>query len=265
MVLFPNGSHHDEYPALLDCSVFRPQTVLVREEACILLRRLSGDQYARIPGSGNSGVQFFNDHEHLLEGKGKITTIYVKQEPSYILPEITIEAIFHGETQNEVSRSFSVIAAYPPEHFLTTQNIVRVDRPKPGQTVVALRFGCSFQQRLLPVADVLLGLQRNEYRWEICYDELPFQNTGLDEVYKNNPQVNKARLQGESNISSQMVIHEMKHERRGRLFLQLQVFGTFQISSILARGGLCFKLGWMKKLRYQTHSTWLLLRTSQIG
>lgn len=105
MLLFPIDS--SDYFAVLDCTAFRSQSPLLREDVCILLKRLWGNQFARIGRGVTSGVQFFQDGVPDMMGKGATTMVYVKQKPSYALPEVTINPyMFRSEHGILPSSSF---------------------------------------------------------------------------------------------------------------------------------------------------------------
>ncbi|KAF4881437.1 Vegetative incompatibility protein HET-E-1 [Colletotrichum fructicola] len=152
----------DDHYAVLDCTVSTSHTPLENQAPCIFLRRLWGDQFARIPWSVSYGVQFVPSNLEGFQREGTITTIYVKQTPFYIVPGIAIRTYIQTDQINALSSSFSITEAYPAERFSTTQSTVLTGEPQSGRTIVILRFGNKDKQLHKPLADVAVGLLRVE-------------------------------------------------------------------------------------------------------
>ncbi|KAF4829455.1 Vegetative incompatibility protein HET-E-1 [Colletotrichum tropicale] len=227
MLLFPIDS--SDYFAVLDCTAFRSQSPLLREDACIFLRRLWGNQFARIDRSVASGVQFFPDGVAELKGKGAITTVYVKQKPSYALPEVTINSCMFrgGHDANSSSSSFSVMEAYPPERFSMTTSVVQIREPQSGQAIVTLRFGHKYKKHWYPLVDVSVGLQSQNSEWILFYKMRPFNGSKLQIVYQDIQGFNlfsKTGFHNKDQFFGHALAHTTTHQHRGRRFLQLDVF-----------------------------------------
>ncbi|KAF4928215.1 Vegetative incompatibility protein HET-E-1 [Colletotrichum fructicola] len=152
----------DDHYAVLDCTVSTSHTPFENQAPCIFLRRLWGDQFARIPWSVSYGVQFVPSNLEGFQREGTITTIYVKQTPFYIVPGIAIRTYIQTDQINALSSSFSITEAYPAERFSTTQSTVLTGEPQSGRTIVILRFGNKDKQLHKPLADVAVGLLRVE-------------------------------------------------------------------------------------------------------
>lgn len=237
MQLIPIVPEGDDYFAVLDCTVSTPSTPVAKQAPCIFLRRLWGDQFARIPWMVPYGVQFVQNNLDGFQRKGAIITIYVKQTPFYILPEIEIRTYAQGDYSDVVSSPISIMEAYPPDRFSTTQSIVRTGEPKSGQTIVILRFG---GQLLKPLFDLSVGLLRIGKQWEVQYKKHPYIDTQLKEVYLKNPQLgveSGTEVCDKSGDAGLLTIHTTEQNQRGRRFVQLEVFFTQQPNPATSTNG----------------------------
>ncbi|KAF6796366.1 het domain protein [Colletotrichum sojae] len=218
MMLVPCESKDDAYYALLDCIVGRPLESVKDWSPCIVLRRLWGNQFARVaspdeasrllpheePASADGSVRvipiigaksanFFDEDAH-----GTYRTVYVRQTPFDVLPEVT-------------------------------------DRdPRSGATIVALRFGSEgdFERFFL---DVTVGLRRIGRRWEVWYEKHSYAGPGsqIQHVYNKFTSISvplEVKPQGGFQVLEPVAIFDTKTERRGRRFIQIEVFGAYRRS-----------------------------------
>ncbi|KAK1854619.1 het domain protein [Colletotrichum chrysophilum] len=222
----------DDHYAVLDCTVSTSHTPFENQAPCIFLRRLWGDQFARIPWSVSYGVQLVPSNLEGFQREGTITTIYVKQTPFYIVPGIAIRTYIQTDQANALSSSFSIIEAYPAERFSTTQSTVLTGEPQSGRTIVILRFGNKDKQLHKPLADVAVGLLRVGRRWEVQYEKHPYIGTELKDVYQNNSHI-RVDSKAECNSPGEeglLTIYTTEQKQRGRRFVHLEVFCTPQLS-----------------------------------
>ncbi|KAF4839325.1 Vegetative incompatibility protein HET-E-1 [Colletotrichum siamense] len=217
-----------DYFAVLDCTAFRSHSPMLREDACILLKHLQGNQFARIDRGVTSGVRFYKNAAADLKGKGAMTMVYVKQKPFYALPEVTIKPyMFHGAHEIDSSSSFSVIEAFPPERFSMTTSVVPIREPQAGQTIVTLRFGYKRHRNCYPLVDISVGLQIQDSDWSLCYRMHPFNGSKLQSVHKNNQGFSlSSETAGDidTRFFGHAAVHIKKQQHRGRRFLHLEVF-----------------------------------------
>ncbi|KAF4822483.1 Vegetative incompatibility protein HET-E-1 [Colletotrichum siamense] len=82
MVLVHTEGPH--YYALLDCTVWRSQSPTLRENVCIFLKHLWGNQFARTADKDSSGVDFVTNDSKGLQYHTETKLIYVKQQPFYV-------------------------------------------------------------------------------------------------------------------------------------------------------------------------------------
>ncbi|KAH9235862.1 hypothetical protein K456DRAFT_1771033 [Colletotrichum gloeosporioides 23] len=215
-----------DYFAVLDCTAFRSHSPMLREDVCILLKHLQGNQYARIDRGVTSGVRFCENAAANLKGKGAMTMVYVKQKPFYALPEVTIKPyMFHGAHEIDLSSSFSVIEAFPPERFSMTTSVVPMREPRAGQTIVTLRFGYKRQHNCYPLVDISVGLQIQDSEWSLCYRMHPFNGSNLQSVHKDNQGFglsSETAVHIDTRLFEHAAVHIKKQQHRGRRFLNLE-------------------------------------------
>lgn len=247
LMLVACESKDDAYYALLDCIVVRPQDSIKDWSPYIILRRLWGDQFARIASPDEAskplpyeklaskdrsvrllpvvGPQFFDE-----DAQGSYKTIYVRQKPFDTLPEVTVRSNYLGGRPDSLRLTYSVVDAYPPERWDAALSVLRIKDPRSGRTIVALRFaperptGRSF-------VDITVGLRRVAGRWEVCYEKHPYAgvDSQVENVYRKFPHISIA-----SNKTSHDQIHvleavamsDTETQRRGQRFIQLDVFGV---------------------------------------
>ncbi|CAI0643891.1 unnamed protein product [Colletotrichum noveboracense] len=242
LMLVSCESKDDAYYALLDCVVVRPQDRAKNWSPYIILRRLWGDQFARVASPDEAskplpyetlaskdgsvrlhpvaGPQVFDE-----DAQGSYRTIYVRQNPFYSLPEVTIRSNYLRDRPESLRLTFSVVDAYPTDRWDAILSILRIRDPRSGGTIVALRFasetiiGQSF-------VDITVGLHRVGERWEVCYEEHPYAGVSskIEDVYREHPHISIASAE-KSHSGFHVVEAVTETQRRGRRFIQLDVFG----------------------------------------
>ncbi|KAF6833656.1 het domain protein [Colletotrichum plurivorum] len=254
MMLVPCDSRDDAYYALLDCVVGRLyEEVPDWWSPCIILRRLWGDQFARVaspdeasrhipneqPASVDGSLRLFpvvdanSDHFFDEDKHGTYQTVYVRQTPFDALPEVTVRKgpsrDFTGHCM--MCEAYSVVNAWPPERWDAALSVVRTKSPRSGATIVALRFA-SEEDSDRSFVDVTIGLRRVGRRWEVCHETHSYAGPGsqVQTVYNQYPWIAAAASQATSRSGPQVLepvaIINTETERRGRRFIQIEVLGA---------------------------------------
>ncbi|KAF6813875.1 het domain protein [Colletotrichum musicola] len=251
MMLVPCESKDDAYYALLDCIVGRTLDAVKDWSPCIVLRRLWGDQFARvaspdeasrplphaklaspdrsirlIPVVGANSARFFDEDAH-----GTYRTVYVRQTPFDALPEVTVR---NGPGRNikdyNLPLAYSVVDAYPPERWDAALSVVRTKDSRSGATIVALRFASEGGAERL-FLDVTVGLHRVGRRWEVWYDKHSYAGPGsqIQHIYNAFPSItfaSKSTPESGVQVLEPVAIVDTETRRRGRRFIQIEVFAT---------------------------------------
>ncbi|KAL0934021.1 het domain protein [Colletotrichum truncatum] len=234
MLLFPVHPEADEYYAMLDCIGFRSHEPAVAWSPCLMLRRLWGDQYARITSTQGSIVLF--PHDSFDERNGTVENIYVKQNPFYALPEVTVRSRNRGGDRLIPGYlGFKVVAAYPPERWDPVLSIIRAKEPQSGHALLVLRFS-SDERSLITTVDVSVGLRRVRRRWELCYEKHACVGDSLQQVYRDiaKGEIGSETTAHDSKRLSFVRVDTIETVRRGRRFIQLEVSGAVELDSKLA-------------------------------
>ncbi|KAK2760573.1 het domain protein [Colletotrichum kahawae] len=248
LMLVSSESKDDAYYAMLDCVVVRPQDTIKDWSPYIILRRLWGDQFARIASPDEAskplpyeklaskdgsvgllpvaGPEFFDE-----DAQGSYRTIYVRQSPFDTLPEVTVRSNYL-RSPDSLRLTYSVVDAYPPERWDAASSVVRIKDPRSGGTIVALRLtsegstGQSF-------VDMTVGLRRVGGRWEVCYEKHPYAgiSSRIENVYRGFPYISAAsdaKSHDGIQLLEAVAITDTEIQRRGRRFIQLDIFGVSQ-------------------------------------
>ncbi|KAF3801853.1 Vegetative incompatibility protein HET-E-1 [Colletotrichum gloeosporioides] len=231
LLLFPVEPESDDYYAMLDCVASKADGVAVDWNPGIMVRRLWGDQFARITSSKGSVVLFPEDS--FDEKKGKLENVYVRQNPFYALPEVTINPRSRrGDNLTPGYLGFKVSEAYPPDRWDSSLSVIRPKEPQSGRPFVVLRFAAD-DRSPIPTVDVAIGLRRIQKRWELCYEKHAVLGDQLQRVYQKllkkdittDPLASSSRGLGFVNIAVKAT------QRRGRRFIQLELSGAVQLDS----------------------------------
>ncbi|OHE92115.1 hypothetical protein CORC01_12570 [Colletotrichum orchidophilum] len=238
ILLIPLRPGGDEYYALLDCIVSKPESASEELSPCIILQRLWSDQFARVPSEEGSVILFPQDH--FDDAEGTYENIYVRQNPFYALPELSVKTRLRPSSKDPVSHlAFAIHEAFPPERWDTILSVIRTKEPQSNRTMVVLRFE-SLERSPRSVVDVAIGLRRVRRRWEVCYEKHPYTGNSLESVYLEFPEITTAS-DGASYQNSKglgfITIEAKESQKRGRRFIQLEVSGTSELLSVPDEGG----------------------------
>ncbi|KAF6813381.1 hypothetical protein CMUS01_12847 [Colletotrichum musicola] len=216
----PQGG--DEYHAVLDCIASNSQRPSADLTPCIVLKRLWGDQFARVVSSDGSGVLVLE--KHIKDTDGAYTNIYVKQIPFYSLPQILVRSAWQSP------QVYPVIGAFPPESWDASLSMIRTKEPRSGRVIAVLRFG---RQKTPPVPlfDVAVGLYRVHGQWALCYEKRPWSTEApsLQAVYSRSSVIKPEEVL--SDVHNYINIITTEKMKRGRRFLQLEVSVTAELPS----------------------------------
>ncbi|KAF6835588.1 het domain protein [Colletotrichum plurivorum] len=216
----PQGG--DEYHAVLDCIASKSQRPSADLTPCIVLKRLWGDQFARVISSDGSGVLVLENH--FKDTDGTYTNIYVKQSPFYSLPQILVRSAWQSP------QVYPVIGAYPPESWDASLSMIRTKEPRSGRVIAVIRFGRQ-KEPPVPLFDVAVGLYRGHGRWSLCYEMRPWSTEApsLQAVYSRSSVIKPE--EGLSDLHKYINIMTTEKMKRGRRFLELEVSVTAELPS----------------------------------
>ncbi|KAK0380945.1 hypothetical protein CLIM01_01701 [Colletotrichum limetticola] len=232
ILLIPRQPDGDEYYALLDCIVSKADSSSEEMSPCIILQRLWSDQFARVASEKGSVILFPLDH--FDDAEGTYENIYVKENPFYALPELSVKTKLRPNSKDAVSHlAFTIHEAYPPERWDTTLSVIRTKEPHSNRAMVVLRF-MSLEQSQRSVVDVAIGLRRVRRRWEVCYEKHPYTGNSLESVYLEFSEIattsdGPASYYQNSKGLGFITIDAKESQRRGRRFIQLEVSGTSEL------------------------------------
>ncbi|KAF6816344.1 hypothetical protein CSOJ01_02967 [Colletotrichum sojae] len=185
----------------------------------IVLKRLWGDQFARVISSDGSGVLALE--KHFEETDGVYTNIYVKQSPFYALPQILVRS-------GQSPQVYPVIGAYPPESWDASLSMIRTREPRSGRVIAILRFGLH-ERPPIPLFDVAIGLRRVCGQWALCYEKRPWsmEIPNLETVYSRSSAIDSGVNLPDSLYH--VKIMTTKKMKRGRRFLELEALVTAEL------------------------------------
>lgn len=216
----PQGG--DEYHAVLDCIASKSQRPSADLTPCIVLKRLWGDQFARVISSDGPGVLVLENR--FKDTDGTYTNIYVKQSPFYSLPQILVRSAWQSP------QVYPVIGAYPPESWDASLSMIRTKEPRSGRVIALIRFGRQ-KEPPVPLFDVAVGLYRGHGRWALCYEMRPWSTEApsLQAVYSRSSVIKPE--EGLSDLHKYINIMTTEKMKRGRRFLELEVSVTAELPS----------------------------------
>lgn len=179
------------YPAMLDCS-----TRIENQECCptIYLTRLWGDKFARVVPHHCDMLPLPTGQRH--DGEG-YQVLYVKQNPTYILPEITLARPKIEYDVTELGRTeYYVTEAYPPDRWDRSSLLLRSVHTQLNRVMGVFRF-TSFDRE--HQVDVAVGFRRHgQNRWESWCSQRVCRGLPLDKVFAEFEDALKSHLSDES-------------------------------------------------------------------
>ncbi|GKT81510.1 HET domain-containing protein [Colletotrichum tofieldiae] len=151
----------DDMYALLDCAIQGKNG-----DHCprIMLRRLAGNQYARV--RAGSVCTTIPAPDSTKPGRGSYKTIFVKRNPSYVLPDVSV--LRDGWKATGVragTEAYRVIDSYPPGSWMPSLGVLRPRDPYFDPVLAGLRFESPTNPQIR--VDVVVGWRRVDGEWKL--------------------------------------------------------------------------------------------------
>ncbi|WYZ33780.1 hypothetical protein EsH8_I_000056 [Colletotrichum jinshuiense] len=174
------GSTPDDVYAVLDCAIQGDDG-----DHCprIMLRRLAGDQFARI--RTGSVCTVIPAPDSTKTARGSYTTIFVKRNPVYVLPDVsTLKAGSKAAASRGGTEAYRVVDTYPPGPWVPSLGILRSGNPYFEPVLAGLRFESPTNPRIQ--ADVVVGWRRVDGEWKLwCHACETQDGLGVDVLWRD--------------------------------------------------------------------------------
>ncbi|KAK1464743.1 hypothetical protein CMEL01_12098 [Colletotrichum melonis] len=153
-----DGSAADDFYAVLDCAIQGENG-----DQCprIMLRKLSGNQYARV--RTGSVCTVIPAPDSTRPGRGSYKTVFVKRSPAYVLPDISV--LKAGWKAGGAREAYRVVDSYPTGPWVPSLGILRTGNPYFEPVLAGLRFESPTNARIQ--VDVVVGWRRVDGEWKV--------------------------------------------------------------------------------------------------
>ncbi|KAK1495259.1 protein-L-isoaspartate O-methyltransferase [Colletotrichum tamarilloi] len=153
-----DGSAADDFYAVLDCAIQGENG-----DQCprIMLRKLSGNQYARV--RTGSVCTVIPAPDSTRPGRGSYKTVFVKRSPTYVLPDISV--LKAGWKAGGAREAYRVVDSYPTGPWVPSLGILRTGNPYFEPVLAGLRFESPTNARIQ--VDVVVGWRRVDGEWKV--------------------------------------------------------------------------------------------------
>ncbi|OHE98624.1 hypothetical protein CORC01_06075 [Colletotrichum orchidophilum] len=172
-----DGSAADDFYAVLDCAIQGENG-----DQCprIMLRKLAGNQYARVrTGSVCTAIPA---PDSTKPGRGSYKTVFVKRNPMYVLPEISV--LKAGWKMGGNQEAYLVVDSYPTGPWVPSLGILRTGNPYFEPVLAGLRFESPTNPRIQ--VDVVVGWRRAEEGWRLwCHACETQDDLGIDALFRD--------------------------------------------------------------------------------
>ncbi|KAK3368020.1 ankyrin repeat-containing domain protein [Podospora didyma] len=226
LYLRPENPKLDEYLAILECSVWTIEEGQEGQDVClaIVLKRLWGDQYARVRAYRMLTTKPPVD-EHRVEDEG-YKTIYVKQAPSYPPVEIAVARPRQKQYTNS-DQAYQIFQVYPPERYDSITSSIHSLNIKKEGIVAIIRFVSSYNHH--STVDVEVSLIRTGGQWKPNFQQHAYGGESLENVF-NHLLKHGSAANGLHSRAVPCNINLTHSDRRGRRYIELEVTGTAELA-----------------------------------
>jgi len=220
---YPSMAAEEEYLAILDCSVREHG---VDRFPTIFVRKLWGDQFARIRARECLLLDDpKEDHAGPREG---YQTVYIRQNPRYILPEFTVRSKRHLDGPGAGDDDLYQVKEVYPSQYWDPHSLVLTSKTAHGIRALAV---LRFHNRNVggSEVDVAVGLSRVQGRWQAWSLQFPPDEKGLREAYRriNRTLPDLGGDGGSQYLPTTATVQETR--RHGRPYILLEVLGKPEI------------------------------------